>query len=110
MKRTIITKAIIEVRVTDLFTFLEERGYLESFLIAYSNYNLGVTLEKFYKALNPTSWLSVAFIWSDSKEGHDTWHKLEKEWKEYLMEGLSSEDRKNISWKIVKEKKIKEED
>lgn len=99
MKKTIISKIIIEVGLIDLLTFLSERGYLEAFLN-----NTYASRGKLPDIVNsrPDVWMSLAFVWDKTPEGYEVWRDLSHEWKEYLLEGLSEED--IVEWRITSAK------
>lgn len=92
MKKTIISKIIIEVGLIDLLTFLNERGYLEAFLNnAYASRGKLIDVNS-----RPDCWINLAFVWDKSPEGYEVWRGLSQGWKEYLLEGLSEED--TVEW------------
>ena len=94
MKKTIISKIIIEVGLIDLFTFLDKKGYLKAFL----NNTYAIRGELIDVNSRPDVWIELAFAWYKSPEGYEVWQTLSKEWKEYLLEGLSEED--VVEWRV----------
>jgi len=95
MKKTIISKIIIEVGLIDLLTFLSERGFLEAFLN--NTYASRGKLPDIVSS-RPDCWVSLAFVWDKSPEGWNVWSELAEEWKAYLLEGLSEED--VVEWRV----------
>lgn len=94
MKKTIISKIIIEVGLIDLLTFLSERGYLEAFL----NNTYADRRHLFDTNSRPDCWINLAFGWDKTPEGFEVWRDLSHKWKEYLLEGLSEED--IVEWRV----------
>lgn len=98
MKKTIISKIIIEVGMIDLFIFLDKKGYLDAFLNNTYNH-----LGKLIEASNrPDYWIAQAFVWNKSPEGLNVWSELAEEWKAYLLEGISEDD--VVEWRITSAK------
>lgn len=103
MKKTVITKVTVEVSISDLFYFLEEKGYLQAFLTAYAAYCTDFHIGTF-KCNTPLEWIAVSFIWENTKEGVQFWGTLNEEWKNYLKENLSEEELRHVEWKVKGEK------
>lgn len=99
MKKTIISKIIIEVGLIDLFIFLDKKGYLEAFLN-----NTYASRGKLIDVVNsrPDCWMNLAFVWDKTPEGYEVWQDLSERWRKYLLEGLSKED--TIEWRITSAK------
>lgn len=100
MKKTIISKIIIEVGLIDLFIFLDKKGYLDAFLNN-TYHHLGDFKSNEFSSM-PDRWIAQAFVWNKSPEGWKVWSELAEEWKAYLLEGISEED--VIEWRITSAK------
>lgn len=60
----------------EFFKFLKENDALEKYLS-----NIDATeMSPFFKMCTPRSYIALAFIWGDTKEGWDFWSNLHSKW------------------------------
>ena len=94
MKRTIITKTLIIVSLSDLFLFLEQQGALVNFL---NNLHKDVCKEEefcelFTEKSKPQGWIAKAFGWVNTRQGHNYWSDINQKWLDCLYGDLPQDE------------------
>ncbi len=90
MKRTIITKVNLYVDIIDFFNFLSEHNALMQYLCGLHRNYTGDP--QFYLNTTPDSWLSGAFGWVTTPQGHKYWEELNDKWRGILYNGADSSE------------------
>lgn len=90
MKRNVITKVSVHVDIVDFFNFLSANNALVQYLNALHKTRAGdPQFSKFFlESATPESWLSGAFGWIATPQGHEFWDKLNAKWHNVLFEDL----------------------
>ena len=90
MKRTFITKVSICVDIADFFNFLSANNALAQYLNAlHKNRADDPQISKFFlESAPPENWLSGAFSWVTTPQGHEYWKELSNKWRAVLYDDL----------------------
>lgn len=84
MKR-IINTVVIAISITkDFFAFLIEQNALIRYLDEHHAQEPEETFDHLFHENDPSGWVSGAFIWSETKEGHYFWSDLHEKWNALL--------------------------
>ena len=60
------------------YKFLEKNGCLEAFK---NNLPSDDYIDKNLRRVHPANYVSTAFVWSKTEQGHDYWSKIDLEWR-----------------------------
>ena len=69
----------------ELIAFLRKHKVLRKFKKNFRKYSYITNIKDFCSMVSPNSFISGAFHWSNTKEGHNFWSNLDDKWRKELL-------------------------
>ena len=106
MKVEKVNKATVTYGWSEFFAFLEKHGAFLKFMKNLEQYKEALsekTISEWMESCPPKSWISSAFVWSRTSEGHNFWNVLDAYWKAEVKE-VEDQVRtiEDVEWVLLK--------